>query len=351
MNGWKAVAVNLLLVGAAVAVALVLVGVVLAAAGYPAWRIAVTWIRGAGGTPGDWLVALKNACPLLLTGLAAGVAFRTGVFNIGAEGQSCLGAAAAVALATRLWPGAGAMPVAIPAALVAAAAGGAAWAAVAAALDRFRGVPVVLSTLLLNFVALQLLGVLLEGPLKTHTSAIVQSDMLPAAYHLPVLLSRPGGYVHAGILIAVAFAAGAWVVQARTPFGFEVLVTGLNPVAATYAGMPVAGRQFAVMLASGAFAGVAGAVQVMGVEGHSLGPTPVSYGYAGIAVALLGRLHPAGIAAAALFFGLLDRGASTLEFIQLEQLRDVADIIKGLIVLFVLAGTAAVARRVAAGGQ
>ncbi len=92
------------------------------------------------------------------------------------------------------------------------------------------------------------------------------------------------------------------------------MVTGLNPVAAQYSGMPVASRQFATMLFSGGFAGLAGAIQVMGIEGHSLGPTPTSYGYAGIAVALLGRLHPVGIVAAALFFGFLDRGASNVEF-------------------------------------
>ena len=111
-------------------------------------------------------------------------------------------------------------------------------------------------------------------------------------------------------------------------------------------------RQFAIMLISGAFAGMAGMMQVMGVEGRSLGPTPVSYGYAGIAVALLGRLHPAGIVAAALFFGMLDRGASNVEF-DTALPHEVADMVKGVMVLVILVGTAWVARRrsAPAGGE
>ena len=189
------------------------------------------------------------------------------------------------------------------------------------------------------------LALLLEGPLKTLVKTdIVQSDPLPVAFHLPTILQSGAGNTHAGILIALALAGLCWLVQSRTAFGFEVLVTGLNPVAARYAGMPVAARQFAIMLWSGAFAGLAGAVQLMGVEGgHSLGTNPTSYGYAGIAVALLGRLHPAGIVAAALFFALLDNGADALEFSGFPH--EISDMVKGLIVLLILAGTAYVARR------
>src|SRR6185295_1282288 len=100
---------------------------------------------------------------------------------------------------------------------------------------------------------------------------VVQSDSLPASYCLAVIISAPGGYLHAGFFIALAVAAVCWIVQARTTFGFELRVTGLNPIAARYAGMPVAARQFAIMLWSGALAGLSGAIQLMGVEGgHSL---------------------------------------------------------------------------------
>jgi simple sugar transport system permease protein len=330
------------LVTAAVALAMGMVMVGLWIAGYPAGRVMAQWWVGAVGSHFAFVVATKNACPLILTGLAAGVAFRSGVFNIGAEGQSVLGAIATVWIATRLFPEAGARSLAIPLALVGAMVCGGLWGMVAGALERWRGVPIVLSTILLNFIALQGLSLLLEGPLKAAKTEVVQSDVLPTAYWLPVLTSL--GDVRSGVFIALAAAGVTWVLQARTAFGFELLVTGLNPEAARLAGMPVARRQLGVMVMSGALAGLAGAIQVMGVEGHFLGPSPASYGYAGIAVALLGRLHPVGIVLAALFFGFLDQGATTVEISRYALPHEVADIVKGLIVLMILVGTAYVGR-------
>ena len=344
MRTLRAFFTDLLLVLGAIAAACLLMTPLLLLAGYSP-RILIDWISGAVGTPGQILLSLKNACPLILTGLAAGIAFRSGVFNIGAEGQSILGSIATVALATRFVPQSLSPIIAIPLGLLVAALGGALWALIPAALDRLRGVPVVLSTILLNFVALFLARLLIEGPLKTSATQVPQSDPLTGGFILPVLLHSGVGYVHAGILIAVATAAICWLVQSRTSFGFEILVTGLNPIAAQYAGMPVARRQFAVMLLSGAFAGLAGAIQLMGVEGsHFLGFDPVTYGYAGIAVALLGRLHPAGIVLAAIFFAMLDTGADTLEFTA-SLPHQVSDIAKGLIVLLMISAAAMVARR------
>src|SRR4029079_16861242 len=134
-----AMLVDAALVVGSIAAAAVLLCVVLTLAGFPAGTILKEWILGAVGTRADLLASLKGACPLILTGLAAGVAFRSGVFNIGGEGQSILGSVAAVTFATRVWPEAPSPWLAIPNALVAAALGGAAWAFVAALLDRFRG--------------------------------------------------------------------------------------------------------------------------------------------------------------------------------------------------------------------
>ena len=133
--------------------------------------------------------------------------------------------------------------------------------------------------------------------------------------------------------------------QARTAFGFELLVTGLNPTAARLAGIPVLRRQFGVMLLSGGFAGLAGALQLLG-KTFVLTDKFTGYGYAGIAVAMLGRLHPIGIAAAALFFGLLDRGADAVESDpDLLIKHDLSDVVKGIVVLAMLVGTAYVIRR------
>ncbi|MGN6367502.1 MAG: ABC transporter permease [Phycisphaerae bacterium] len=342
MKPLRHILTDLAVIAAAIAAAILLVLIGLSLAHYPALAILTTWVHGALGSRFDLAVAVKNACPLIFTGLAAGVAFRSGVFNIGAEGQSILGAIAAVTIATRLLPHLANPWLAIPAALAAAMLFGALWGLLPALMDRFRGVPIVLSTILLNFIALQLLSLLLEHPLKAAGTQVVQSDQLPTPYWLPALVEV--GYLRIGILIALAAAAFAWILQSRTSFGFELLVTGLNPNVAKLSGMPVASRQLAVMMLSGAFAGLAGAIQVMGIEGHFLGPNPVSYGYAGIAVALLGRLHPLGIVLAALFFGLLDQGASNVEISRYALPHEVADIVKGLIVLIVLVGTAYVAR-------
>jgi len=339
-----------LAIGAATA-AFVVVLMGLSLVGYPAVGLLREWVLGAVGTPTDIALALKNACPLILTGLAVGVAFRCGVWNIGAEGQSILGAICAVAFATRIAV-AGPAWLLIPLALACGVFGGAAWAGIAAALQRWRGVPVVLSTILLNFIAISLLGMLLEGPhglLHAHGTDDLRSDQLGVAYRLPLLTAT--GHLHIGVLIAVGTAGVAWLVQARTAFGFELLVTGLNAEVATLAGIPVARRQLGVMLLSGAFAGLAGAIQVVAAEGYYLAPSPLNYGFVGIAVALLGRLHPAGIVCAAVFFGLLDQGAAAVEISEFHLPQPVADVVKGAIVLAMLVGAAWALRQRSRGRQ
>jgi len=342
----KQLLTQLALVLVSIAAAIVLIMLGLYACGYPAHRILTLWAGGAIATRFDIAVSLKIACPLMLTGLAAGIAFRCGVINIGAEGQSLIGALAAAAFATAVAPS---LPssVAIPLALLAAILAGAAWAAIAALLDRYRGVPVVLSTILLNFIALQCVKIMLEGPtgpLKDPLTGVPQSRLLPAAYHLPLLPPATGmSSLHIGIFVALAAALIAWLIQSRTTFGFELRVTGLNPTAARLAGIPVAARQLSVMLLSGGLAGLAGAIQLLGIT-HILGISQPGIGYAGIAVALLGRLHPAGIILAALFFGMLDNGATNVEISRYGLPHDTADIVKGIIVLCILVGAAYISR-------
>jgi simple sugar transport system permease protein len=165
--------------------------------------------------------------------------------------------------------------------------------------------------------------------------------MIADSLRLPALLS--GTTLHLGVVLAGALALLVWVVQRQTTLGFEIQAAGLNPIAARLAGIPVASRQILVMAVSGGCAGLAGAVQQAGVTGFMSGSS-TSYGYAGIAVALLGRLHPLGVAAAAVFFGMLDTGARNLEK-KLAIPHDLGDVVKGLIVLAVLVGVALAARR------
>jgi simple sugar transport system permease protein len=318
----------------AVAVPLALVLLGLWCCGYPAAEVLAVGLHGALGGLVRIALSLEEATPLLLTGLAAAVAFRAGVFNIGAEGQYLVGAVALVAVTTRgawllSWAGTAAAMVA---ALLIAALAGALWALPCTLLVRRRAVPVVLSSILLNFVALALVGALVEGPLHDPATSAPQTALIADALHLPVLVA--GSKLHLGALIALALALVLWLVERSSVFGFELRACGLNPLGAQLMGMPVAARQAEAMALSGALAGLAGGLQLLGVTYFMTSDT-ASYGYAGVAVALLGRLHPLGVTAAALFFGMLDTASRNLEK-HLAIPHDLGDLLKGLILLAVL---------------
>jgi general nucleoside transport system permease protein len=325
--------------GAIVAVILVvLTG--LAVLGHSPLTVLSIWFQGAAGSGTRFALSLQEAGPLLLTGLAAAVAFRCGVWNIGAEGQFLIGAVTMVAFGTVLLiPGPGWLI--LPVALSCSAITGAAWGVLATGLDRWRGVPVVLSTILLNFIAVAVVGMLVQGPLHDPATTAPQTAVIAEHLRLPVLVD--GTRLHLGVVLAVFIAIALWLVLKRTTIGFEVQVVGLNPEAARQMGMPVAARQRLVMAVSGGLAGFAGAAQIAGVTGMLSG-SPVSYGYAGIAVAMLGRLHPLGILAAALFLGMLSTGASALER-RLAIPHDLGDVMQGLLVLAVVVAGGISARR------
>jgi len=211
----------------------------------------------------------------------------------------------------------------------------------ASALERTRGVPVVLSTILLNFIAVFAVSWMVEIPLRDPATSAPQTAQMADDVRLPVLVT--GSRLHLGIAIATALALGLWLMERRTALGFELGVSGDNPEAAEAAGIPVQRRRLLAMGLGGACAGLAGAFQHMGVTGFMSGSTH-GYGYLGVAVALLGRLHPLGVAAAAVFFSLLDGAARGVEK-GTDLPRDLADCIKGTVVLTVLMVTAWSLRR------
>jgi simple sugar transport system permease protein len=265
----------------------------------------------------NWILTLQRATPILLTGLAVAAAFRAGVLNIGAQGQLVLGAIAATAVGV-YW---NAPPtLAIPALLLAAIAAGAIFASVAAALEQWRGVPVVLSTLLLNFVALEFLRYLLQGPMRARSEGGTlldpQSPEMRQAARLPEFFAQnPGQGLHLGFFIALIAAALLAFVLRKTTFGFRLRAVGQNPDAARFAGMSVGRVAAATLALSGALAGLAGGVQVAGVTPYILYPDlgTSAMGFTGIAVALLGQLSAPGVVLAAVFFGLLDTAFRALE--------------------------------------
>lgn len=290
------------------------VALAVAAAGGLAWLAGASPLAAVGALASGSLLSLdglgatlQHATPLLLTGLAVLLAFRSGVFNIGAEGQFLMGALAATAAGTLLPPFPGQALVA----LAAGAAGGAAWAQIAAAYRLGRGVGEVITTILLNFVALYVVSWMVSGPLREQSGAYPQSDPLASTARLWTL--DGDGTLHAGILVGlVAMVAVGFLVQ-KMPLGLRLRAAGLNAAAARVAGFPVARDLLLAFSLSGALAGLAGAVEVTGLTGRLFERIGSGYGYTAIAVALLGGLRPLGVLGAALFFGALGAGASTME--------------------------------------
>jgi simple sugar transport system permease protein len=286
--------------------------------------------------------ALVRATPLMIAGLAVALAFRGGVFNIGAEGQLLVGAAAAttVTLAGHSILGRGV----VFAALGAAAIAGGCWAAIAAELRRRFHVLEIISTIMLNFIAIHLVSFLVRGPLQEPTHIYPQTESLPAVARLPILV--PGSRLHLGFAVGViAAVALSWMFK-RTVIGFRIRATGASPLAAFTAGrVDVSRNSFLVFLFSGALAGIAGGIEVTGVTFALYENLSPGYGYTAIAVALIAGLNPLGIIASGIFFGALETGASALqrEFAVPSAL---ASVVEAALIIGVLTLTAIRNRRV-----
>lgn len=321
--------------GAAALVAaagVLLTGLLVATGHAPGPALAALADGAAGSLDAVLSGTLVRAAPLVWAGLAVALAFRAGILNVGAEGQLLAGGA----VAAFVGGAAPALGAATPwLALVAGAAAGAAWAAGPAVLRRRFGVLEVISTIMLNFVALHAVGWLVRGPLQEPTRVFPQSATLADAARLPVLVA--GSRLHAGALLAVGAAVALWLVLRTTAAGFRLRAVGMNPAAAASAGeVDVAGVTLRAFLLSGALAGVAGAQEVTGVTYALYENLSPGYGYTAIAVALLARLHPLGVIATGILFGALEAGAGAMQ-------RDagvpsvVVSVVEALLILLVLA--------------
>ncbi|MDQ8148024.1 MAG: ABC transporter permease [Gemmatimonadota bacterium] len=268
------------------------------------------WSGAFGSSYAVWSATLVRATPLLLLGLSVATAFRAGILNIGAEGQLLAGAmaAAAVGLAASEWPRA----LAVAAMLVAGILAGAGWAFIAAALRRWFGVLEVISTIMLNFLALHLVSWLVRGPLQEPTRTNPQSATLPDVAHWPTLI--PGHRLHLGFLLGLGLAVALWVMWRHTAVGFRLRTVGLSARAAASAGRIAVDRTvMGAFLLSGAIAGLAGASEVGGVTWGLYDGISPGYGYTAIAVALLARLDPRAVVPSAVFFGALEAGAAAMQ--------------------------------------
>jgi simple sugar transport system permease protein len=268
------------------------------------------WSGSVGSTYALMAGTLVRATPLLLTGLSVALAFRAGVFNIGAEGQLLAGAAAATTVA--LIPALGRSHISVFLALGTGSLAGALWAGIAALLRARFHVLEVLSTILLNFVATYLVGYLVRGPLQEPLHIYPQSSSIPAVARLPrlAIASR----LHAGFPLALVVAIASWWFLRSTAAGFRIRVVGANPDAAQSAGrINVVRATTQAFLVSGALAGLAGAIEVTGVTYALYENISPGYGYTGIAVALLARLDPLGVIGSGLLFGALEAGGTAMQ--------------------------------------
>jgi ABC-type uncharacterized transport system permease subunit len=293
----------------AVAVALLAGAGIIAIAGADPLAAYGALLSGAFGSADSLSEVAVKSCPLLLAGLAVAVAFQAGVWNIGAEGQLLMGALAMAALGSRMGNVSG--WVGLPACLLAAAALGALWAAIAAQLRLRRNVNEVISTIMLNFIALGLISYLVQGPLMESAGRYPQTDAVVPALWMPRLI--PGLRLHAGVLLALLAAGGLYVLLYRTVTGYEMRAAGLNAVAARLAGIAVDRRLLLALLLSGALAGLAGGIEVSAVTRRLYERFSPGWGFTAIAVGLLGRLSPAGVIVSAFFFGALDAGSNAMQ--------------------------------------
>ncbi len=295
---------------AAVVAALALSGLLIAVAGASPFEAYARMLTGAFGSRLSITETLTRTTPLILTGLAAAVAFRARLWNIGGEGQFYLGALTLAALGSG---GALGLPplLALPLLMLAAAAAGA-LLLLGPVLARLRfGVDEVVTTLLLNFIVLLFVSMMIEGPLRDPMAfGWPQSTPVPPDLMLAKLVPRTR--LHIGLLVAIAAALLVWLIQARTVFGLSSRAAGLNPAAAAFAGVSLPRTLIAVACLSGGLAGLAGAIEVTGLKGYVTTDLSPGYGYSGIVVAMLAGLHPVGVVAAALFVAVVFVGADAM---------------------------------------
>jgi simple sugar transport system permease protein len=262
-------------------------------------------LKSAFGSRQAWSETGVQTVPLLFVGLSAAFSFRGGFFNIGAQGQFLFGAMASVLVANHF----AGMPgiIHIPIVLILGFLGGAAWGSIAGILKARTGANEVITTLMLNYVAVYLVNWLLITPVFQRpgfpnpvTSEVVPSALLPAL---------PGYRIHLGLIIVLICAGVIWWLLFRTTFGFQLQTVGANAAAATYAGMSVAWTYVMIMVIAGGLAGMAGTTQLLTTQTSVIPDFAGSYGFDAITVAILGRLHPIGVIFAAFLLGSLRAGA------------------------------------------
>ncbi len=303
----------------------------LACGDFPLAAYAALW-DGAFGSSQTIGRTLEKATPLIFSGLAVAFAFKAGLFNIGAQGQLLFGAIIAAYLGFAI-EGLPAL-VHVLIALLGGALAGALYGAIPGALKTYTGAHEVITTIMLNFVAINITDFLADGPWKdpspsnivARTPRILDSAVIP----------RLGENWPLGFVLAIGMAAVTWWLLWRTTTGYEIRTVGLNPFAARYAGMRVSFTVILTMMLSGLLAGMGGAVETLGVVGRYQPGFNVGLGFDGITIALLGKTHPFGVIPAAILVGAMRAGANRMQFVA-DVTPEIIDVVLALMLFFVAA--------------
>lgn len=318
----------------AIFTALIISSLVIAVAGASPAKAYLALAEGAFGSQVAIVETLIKATPFVLVGLGIALAFRGGLFNIGVEGQLFVGSAITVIIGYSVH-----LPAVIhlPLALLGGMLGGAIWSGIPGFLKARYGAHEVITTIMFNYIATRVISWAIgsDGPMRAPRTVVPETPAVFESARLPILLAD--SRLHAGVIIAVVMAFVVYWLLWKTKIGFEIRTVGANPKAAQYAGINVKYNIILTMMLSGALAGLAGGVQVLGLSPYNFTTGfNVGLGFDSIAVAVLGAIHPFGILLSSLLFGAMDAGARLMQ-LRTRVPADVITITQGLILTFVAA--------------
>ncbi len=326
-NVWRAIAVQVV----AVLLAVLIGAIILLVSGANPFEAYAALLRGSFGTPTALGRTLEKATPLIFSGLAVAFAFKAGMFNIGAQGQLLFGAITAAFLGFSIHG----LPAFIhmPLALIGGALAGGIYGIIPGALKAYRGVHEVITTIMLNYIAINITDYLADGPWKDASpgNVVARTPVIEPSASIGKL-----GPVPIGFIIAILIAFVVWWLLQKTTLGFEIRMVGLNPDASRYAGIKVAKTLILTMVISAILAGIGGAIETQGVVGRYQPGFNTGLGFDGITVAVLGKTHPFGTIPAALLIGAMKAGSSEMQFAS-GVAKEITDVIQALILFFVAA--------------
>jgi len=323
----------------AVLTAIVIGGIVIAVVGGNPFAAYIGLFEGSFGSVKALSETAVWATPYIFAGLAVALAFKGGLFNIGAEGQLALGAVASAWVGYALPEMLGIelpMIIHLPLVVLAGLLFGLLWGAIPGALKAYTGAHEVINTIMMNYIALNMVSFLLNGPMKDRNplNVIARTPEIAAGARIPVLFE--GLRIHWGFILALVAAFLVWWLLWKTTLGFEIRTVGLNPDASKYAGINYKRIMTLTMALSGMLAGLAGTIEVTALNyRHELGFS-TGYGFDAIAIALLGKTHPAGVVLASILFAAMRNGATRMQFMTQIPV-DIISVIQALILLFVAA--------------